>query len=299
MNESKIDIAKKKILSLKQSNLGVSETVQSLHNIAKDIPVVIVTCGPSLKKIPREKLIALKSKCILIAVKQAHSYLKGNELIHLINQYNLSKYYYSSNNYVIAGFNYQKTSKPILSRVDLNLPYDPELFNLARAERLSKRLAVSLNFDQYLLSNTIERPWGPGVILELAIYIAIHLGSKDIFLVGYDLADPSQDLKSFNHFYDSKSQEKKVNLSNRFAKITSNISGISETRIRYELGLRYNKVESLPSDENRLLVESSKDLYLWLKDLGIALNVCSDNSYVSEIVPRIKIDELSNFFNKK
>jgi hypothetical protein len=301
MTKSKVDLVKEKILLLKQSNLDVKDSLDFLHNIAENIPVVIVTCGPSLSQIPQEKLIALGSKCILIAVKQAHEYLNGVEIFHLINQFNLSKYKYLKPTYTISSLILDEVDRQIFSNVDLFLPHDNELFSSNYEARLNKRVAVTLDFDKYLLTNTVERPWGPGIVLELAIYLAIHLGTKNIFLVGYDLASPTAQIDRFTKFYELKQNKistKVVRLKERLAKNISDITGISENRIRYELNLPYNSITStIESDENELLINSSKELYLWLNNLGIRLDICSQKSYVSELIPRITIDKMSEILN--
>lgn len=56
----------------------------------------------------------------------------------------------------------------------------------------------------------------------------------------------------------------------------------------------YNVIKDpLPKDENRILVDSSKNLFLWLKSQNISLSVCSDQSYVSNLVPRLTIDQIT------
>lgn len=127
------------------------------------------------------------------------------------------------------------------------------------------------------------------------------MGTKNIFLVGYDLASPTAQIDRFTKFYELKQNKistKVVRLKERLAKNISDITGISENRIRYELNLPYNSITStIESDENELLINSSKELYLWLNNLGIRLDICSQKSYVSELIPRITIDKMSEILN--
>lgn len=288
---------KRKISRLKTKDITPHEVIKNLENIARNTPVVIVTCGPSLKSMPSRKLIALREKCILIAVKQSHDYLHGKEDIHLINQFNLKKYRYSPKTYVVASFNNEMPYYKIYSETDLVLPHDKTVFELEHKSRLSKRLAVTRDFDAYLLKNTLFRPWGPGIVMELAIYLAVHMGSKDIILVGYDLAPSSNQVKQFLRFYDSRSEfQRKIDgfLSLGIERIAQYLE-ISENRLRYELGFPYNKAGSMDSDENKVLVDSTQYLYEWLIGRGISLKICSDETHVSEAIPRININDILDF----
>lgn len=293
MTKSKIDLVREKILLLKQSNLDVKDSLDFLHNIAENIPVVIVTCGPSLSQIPQEKLIALGSKCILIAVKQAHEYLNGVEIFHLINQGNLKKYKYRKSTYVISSFN--DADPEIFSPVDIYLPL--------KERNPAKRLAVTLEFEKFLLAKVPQRPWGPGIILESAIYLALHLGSKDIFLVSYDLASPNaSNFKHYNKFYESNKSSKNETAEFYLSKIARKvavITGYSEARIRYEFGLKYNPTGAIDPDENKILIDSSHDLHKWLMSRGIKLRICSNNSFVSNSIPRVDVDEMEKIIVSK
>ncbi|MGK7893749.1 MAG: hypothetical protein AB4372_09015, partial [Xenococcus sp. (in: cyanobacteria)] len=143
--------------------------------------------------------------------------------------------------------------------------------------------------------NNIERPWGPGIILELGIYIAIHLGTKDIFLISYDLADPNQYHERLSKFSDKKNivLRKKTTRNRILDKINKRFYPYINN-IKYHLGMPYNVIKDpLPKDENRILVDSSKNLFLWLKSQNISLSVCSDQSYVSNLVPRLTIDQIT------
>jgi hypothetical protein len=299
VKQKKIKEINKKILYLKKNILSVDDVLKSLHNIATDVPVVIVTCGPSLNSIPKDKIIALSSSCILIAVKQAHQYLDGMESIHLINQYNLMSYHYKKNKtYVISSFNEFNNKYKIYSKVDLVLPHDDSVFRLDNADMLKKRLVVTGKFDEYLLCKNYKRPWGPGIVLELAIYLAIHLGSKDIYLIGYDLASPSDDVPYFKKFYGEKKYfEINKSVSNIIYRFGRKM-GISEEKIKYSIGLLYNPAGPMDIDENKLLVESSDKMYRWIQSLGANLYLCSDRSYISELIPRVSIDEISSYINK-
>ena len=296
MRQLTIEKFKEYVLSLKTQKKELLETLGSLHFAAQDIPVVIVTCGPSLSRIPKQQLIDLNSKCILIAIKQAHDYVDGSELFHVINPYNLKKYEYTETNYILSTF--ASYTKPVYSPVDLFIPYE----EIDPAEKLKKRLAATLDFDKYLLSHSLERPWGPGIMMELAIYFAIHLGTKDIFLVSYDLHDPSfSGVNHYTKFYTSNNQSEswKEALMKKMIKVMSKLPQMTSNRARFMLGSTYNPASAIPTDEYDLLISSSEHLYRWLNSLGINLGVCSDNSFVSRCIPRFTIEELSKFLDSK
>ncbi len=292
INTEKILHIKEALVYIKKNKLNIQSATKYLYNISQDVPVVIVTCGPSLKLIPKEQIIVLANKCVLIAVKQAHDYLDGSEVIHLINQYNLKKYNYKNKDICVMSTFDQACGNKIFSRSDLAFPHDINLFKSNKQDLLDGRLAITRDFNKYMLINNVERPWGPGIVLELALYLAVHMGAKNVYLIGYDLASPVNKVDQLIKFYNKNKSFSIQGITDFFfEKLPKKFKPIGE-KIKYSLGLIYNKPSSMDRDENQVLVDSSADLYKWLKNKGISLYICSDNSYVSRDIPRKNITEI-------
>ena len=54
---------------------------------------------------------------------------------------------------------------------------------------IKKNDLIEKDFENITFSKSIERPWGPGLMFELAVPMAIHLGCKNIVTIGWDIGD--------------------------------------------------------------------------------------------------------------
>ena len=119
-------------------------------------------------------------------------------------------------------------------------------------------VTITKKFDDYLLSNSLTRPCGPGIMLETVIFMAVHLGVKKIVGIGWDLTMDKVNEDTYQHFYGNTQ-----NLFNR--------GDILDWEI--EAGRT-----------------SSEDVCYWLKDLGIELQLASSTSTLYEGIERIKLN---------
>lgn len=234
---------KKKISILKDSYAG------------KDC--YILTCGPSLKTVPKEKLIEkLKDKPV-IAIKQAYEYVPEIVDFHIFNANNFQTYDYKEDSTPVVLTSAGESELACVHNIwSNNQKYD--IFTPILDDRnYNKTIAKSLEFDKYLFDQRFDRPWGPGMMTEVAIYLAVHLGVKSINTIGWDLESPNT-VKS-NHFYDK-----------------NNISLI-------------RPADSMKKNEIIDNIKMSEELYNWLKTKDISLNICTKNSYVSKKIPRVML----------
>ena len=95
------------------------------------------------------------------------------------------------------------------------------------------------------------------MMTEIVIYLAVHLGVKEINTIGWDLEKPGT-TKS-NHFYKNRQV--------------------------------IRPADSMPKEEIELNIEMSKHLYKWLKEKGIDLYVTNEGSHLHNIIPRRLINE--------
>ena len=53
-----------------------------------------------------------------------------------------------------------------------------------RTEINNEFVSVTKAFDQFIISDNLVRPCGPGIMYETVIYMAMHLGFKKIVAIG-------------------------------------------------------------------------------------------------------------------
>jgi len=225
----------------------------------------ILNCGPSLKSFtPDEYRHKLKNK-LVFAVKQAYEYVPDIVDFHLFNCANLPlavahplpehyqyKGYVEDQPVVVASSNYdlgQRWYETQRSDVFFKIPIRTEINN--------EFLCLTRNFGEHTIEKTLTRPCGPGIMYETVIYMALHLGVKKIIATGWDLSgtNPKND-KEYDHFYGQQKM--------------------------------FNKGDILPW-EVKATCEASEQLFYWLRERGVELELASDQSALFDGIPRVKL----------
>ena len=100
-----------------------------------------------------------------------------------------------------------------------------------------------------------------GTLFETTLFTAIHTGASKISLIGVDQAPSSMDdnSKSFSHFYDSKD--------------------IYKSTIDGSVGLLFK-------GENELVKQGLSLFHEWCTEVGVELEVCSKDSYLTDSINR-------------
>jgi hypothetical protein len=192
---------------------------------------------------------------LIISVKQ--TYIESADIVdfHLLNSWNYQIYDY-------------KEPKPIvlMERADDDPPTPgiqaDLLFHIPDPRDFANRLATAFAFDKWLFTKQIHRPWGPGVLYELGIYLLVHLGVKEVITLGWDLGELN--VPYMKHFFKEEPPD------------SSKSDGI------------FNKPRIRPFEVSDI-AESTRALYYWLRSKGIYLYVVSNHSLVDPVVPRISI----------
>jgi len=259
---SKLSQVKKKTATLKSelAQLGsLQERVDLLKDSYKGEECVILNCGPSLSQYTKDELKEKLSDKLVLAVKQAYDYAPSIVDFHFWNCSNLPY----GDNFIHYPY---KTHRPIAvasSNYPEGVRWSPmqplDLFFRIpiRTEINNEFLVKTKKFDEYLLEKNLTRPCAPGIMLETVIYTALHLGVSKITTLGWDLNKDAKKLSEHKHFY-------------------------GETD-----GL-LNRGDILPWEikANR---DISEDLYTWLKDRNVELNIATEGSSLSSKIPRIKL----------
>lgn len=225
--------------------------IEMLKNKHEGEDCYILTCGPSLRNHdPGFLKQKLKGKKVF-AIKQAFNYIPEIVDYHFFNSNNFEIYDYSKN----KPFTMVSSAEDELAMIHhiWTNKQEYDVFTFIEDDRdFSKSICKSLNFQDYTFDKQINRPWGPGMMTELVIYAAVHMGFKNIYTIGWDLERPGE-TKS-NHFYKSK------NL--------------------------IRPADPMKQEEILLNIEMTKHLNKWLKDKDINLYIANKNSYVHEEVKR-------------
>lgn len=227
--------------------------VDLLENAYAGETAYVLTCGPSINAFWDDGVRAFLKDKLVMSVKQ--TYDLGPEVcdFHILNSWNYTPYSYADPRPIVIG---ERAPK------DPDTPgMDPDLmFPIPDPSNFAQRLATTWHYDEWLISRTLDRPWGPGVMYELCFPLLVHMGVKEIVTLGWDLGE--KNVPTMEHFFreEPTGSEKSDGI-------------VNKPRIRpYEVGD---------------IAKSTKALYYWLRAKGIYLYVVSDRSLVDDVVPRV------------
>jgi len=219
----------------------------------------LLATGPSLGAFWDESVKERLRERLVVAVKQAFDLAPEIVDFQLLNAWNYSVYDYTRHEPIIVAERADNDPPTPGLKADL-------LFRVPEPNNWEKRLATTLEFDRYLFERTKDRPWGPGVVYELGLYLAVHIGVKEIVTLGWDLGELNS--PTMPHFFPEEPGG----------------SGKSDG-IQNKPRIRTYEVQDIAG--------STHAVYYWLRSKGIYLYVCSDRSLVDAVVPRVSIHEES------
>lgn len=213
---------------------------------------VILTCGPSLNEYKEEIVLDFCKDKIVICIKESIIKYKNIADFFIANGTRLRKYSFNSKTIKI----YQNDGRKNRLQ-DYNLILDED-----KPFNIEKQLLKLKNFDQYNFKNTLNRPWGPGILYELVFYLCEYMGIKNVYTIGWDLIDTTKTGK-LTHFFDN-----------------------------YEDG-QYQKSEKWENwdfkKEMILVNDNIPFMYDYFKNLGMEIFVVGVQSYVNPYIPRVAL----------
>jgi hypothetical protein len=228
-----------------------NKKIELLKDTYKDQDCYIITCGPSLKDYSPEFLREKLKGKLVFAIKQAFNYIPDLVDFHFFNSNNFETYDYSSHRPIVISNSAEDELSMIHHVWGNKQEYDIFTF-IPDDKDFSKSICKSLEFEKYLFENSMNRPWGPGMMTEVVIYMAVHLGVKNIHTIGWDLEKPGT--TTSHHYYG----ERKL----------------------------VRRADPMKQEEIKLNIETTKHLNEWLLSKGVNLFVANENSYVHSSVPR-------------
>lgn len=229
-----------------------------------------------MKEYSSDRLSELLSGKLVLSLKQAFQYAPSITDFLILNSWNFQRYDYTSRHPLVVREE-GPNDPPVFGEDDIRL-------NLSVVDDLTLQLARRKNFDDYLFSKTLDRPWGPGVLYEIGFYLAVHMGVKEIVTLGWDVGVKSSPVMP--HFYESNDPAR--------TRLLTKAQSISDIRMRnqflHDNGILYNKPRIIP-EEVDICAAVSGDWYRWLQKREIALRVVSTQSMVAPEIPRTRLED--------
>jgi hypothetical protein len=218
----------------------------------------IFAAGPSLSQVDMKGLKKQLNQSLVICIKQSAEVVGGDCDAMMMNFCNYSNYDWAKVHCPVIWTTWN-SSQPQLLR-DKGAPCNA-FFRVTDngtpdGNTLPMTTGGSEKWSNLLQLPDGKVPWGPGLMYETAIPLALHTGVSHIYLVGWDIGTINQktsDAFLNEHFYDEKNIEMKTQITNL---------------------------------EIETVAGSTKSLRDWLASRGIGLSVISDRSLVDESVKR-------------
>ena len=242
---------------------SLEEKIALLKDSFKGETCYLLSCGPSLSDYDKEELREKLKDKLVITVKQANNDFSDISDFHFFNCCNLPNptggmllqhYHYDENEpIVVASSNYDagtRWSKFQKHDIFFKIPIRTEVNN--------EFLVYTKDFEKYNLDKTVDRPCGPGIILETVMHVVVHLGVSKVVAIGYDLSkeNPKRQ-EDHKHYYG-------------------------------ETDRLYNRADVLPW-EVKAHVEVTDIMYEWLLSKDVQMELASDKSALYEGIPRVQI----------
>ncbi|EAJ4957195.1 hypothetical protein COR18_07860 [Campylobacter jejuni] len=258
-----------------------------LKNKYKGDICYILTAGPSLNDIDKKNIKSKLRDKLVFSIKQTFNIAPEIVDFHLLNPWNYTLYNHKKNNNTIIAS----------TRVD-NDPLTPGLqsdmvFNITGVGSkvspdyaYANRLAIKKNFEDYLFTKTLDRPWGPGIIYELAIYLALHLGVSKIIILGWDIGVLNSNKMA--HFYDDKNPQV-LNIKKNILKQNDKLSFIRMLTDKVFKKVNIYNEPGFVRDDVKIIAESTSSLFYWLKSKNVDLEIISSKSLADQIIPRVEL----------
>jgi len=247
----------------------IPERLLHLKDAYKGETCYVVSAGPSLKNYTDDELqTALKDE-LVISVKQSFNRIPNIADFHVLNFTNFQPYSYPyKNNIVVWEVFEQFHPQMILQnklKCELMLPvtgnHNPDIVS-----RINESQAGKLSFDEFSLDKTINRMYGPGIMYETVIHLAVYLGVSKIVTLGWDIGDVNK-FKG-DDLYEDVWQD-------------HSYDDTSEKMAYAPTPMNFHEVNTV--------VNSTEYLNTWLQSKDIELNIISDTNPAHESIKRITL----------
>ena len=266
---------------LKQKMQNFDESHQRLE-ILKDKyegeTAYIVTGGPSLNNHNVDELKSFLSDKLVIGIKQTYDLFYEEMDYQLLNAVNIKTYDYKTDDTIVAWTVYQQDQPYYIIENDVPCDFMTPIYR--NHGSIHNTIAATGDWSEIGFDVSFERPWGPGLMYELAIPLSMYLGCKKIVTIGWDIGvlrehEKGQQYINYDHFYQKGRDKHKVEY-----------DGVNVERLPIggSGGITY--------DEVKMNIEGALGLYEYLKGRGIDFSIVSDRNPASELIPRKTMKEI-------
>ncbi len=215
---------------------------------------VALATGPSLADLDDPSLPAVCRGRVVFAVKQA-LLRYPNADYHILNPVHLRPYDYAKLQAAsrLAGGGRRPTVFTSNWAANAPLPGADYHFEKRGCGRKEQSLVVTRDWDRSLLAVQHERQWGPGIMLEMVVPLAVHFRIARLIIAGWDLGPP----------------------------------GATTSQHAFPVP---NPIDLYPW-EFAATIDASGDYYRWVRRQGVALELLSTRSYLAAEIPRVNPTE--------
>jgi hypothetical protein len=215
---------------------------------------LILGCGPSLNDFTDDQLKELCQDKVVFSIKQAFNRIPYLTNYHFLNSANIVQYVYPQPIPIIL-----ELAKNEIGWAN-QIPHHI-LVLVNNNTDFSQSLVATKDFDSWSFSESEARPWGPGLMYEVVLFMAQHMGFLNVYTIGWDMGAPGSTRRE--HFYGSHRNT-------------------------------MNPANPLEPDESQREIETSKYFYEWLKSKGTNLFIASKNSYAHSDIPRVDEKQINS-----
>lgn len=239
----------------------VQERLDELRNKFKDKHAVIIAPGPSLKEHSNlEDKLRDREDLVVISIKQAYDKVRTLPGFHVVNTYNFDKVngydYYDLDNVLIFYGLSQSYVREQMEKLQMK-PHPVDIWvPVLNPPTVSYEQCMHRSGDyskMLMLSKEPATWWGTSILYEQAIPLALLIGCNKITTIGWDLT-------TGEHFYSAD-----------------------------EVTFKPNAAEVERTAE---AIETTGELYKFLKSQDVELRICSTVNQADIIIPRIEINDL-------
>jgi hypothetical protein len=276
------------------------DQIDLLHDRFAGETCVIVTCGPSLGTVPADELRRRLQGRLAISIKQAIDVIGAEADFQCWNPFNVTKFAVPSTDTIRCLVGDPSGRFPQFNDYDIEFP------TVNTGGRLDTSLAATNDYGNHLLADHIPRPFGPGIMHELVLYLAVHLGVSEIITIGWDIANASG---MNTHFYDDSDDRDYFERGRVPASATTSMRRHVPDAVRLPMrrlrtrrdhhrGVLYNRTTSQVG-ETELVAQSTGPLEAWLREIGVGLTVTTDSEYLDPAIRRVTVDELFDLLDSR
>ena len=254
------------------------ERLELLKNKYEGETAYVIAGGPTLRNYTPEYLREFMSDKLCMPIKQSYNILKDVSDFHLLNFTNFAPYDWSNNQSIVTWAIFEQFHPKMIFdnklEHDLFIPIfrnSPYTGGGVGPDRMKYSLAERGDWDTMRLDDEnsgFNQPWGPGIMYEMAIPMALYLGCKKIVTVGWDIGD----LSTFENGTDDDTQRV----------FQDHFYGEEHNKIVYAK-------TSMGPREIISVSNATRGIYYWLKEQGVEWEMVSDSNPGYEGIKRVKI----------